>query len=79
MNRASGKPPGAAGWCRRYRLAILAVALIAVRTEAQSDPGERNTVPPSQWYAAPAAVPPADAAPDVALPVAVPQVPRRAG
>ena len=45
----------------------------------ESDPGERKTVPPSQWYAAPAAVPPADAAPDVALPVAVPQGPRRAG
>jgi len=45
----------------------------------ESDPGERKTVPPSQWYAAPAAVAPADVASDVALPVAVPQGPGRAG
>jgi small-conductance mechanosensitive channel len=44
----------------------------------EADPGERKTVPPSQWYAAPAAVPAADAASDVALPVAVPQAPRLA-
>ncbi len=45
----------------------------------EADPGERKTVPPSQWYAAPAPVPPADAASDVAFPVAVPQGPGRAG
>jgi small-conductance mechanosensitive channel len=45
----------------------------------EADPSERKTVPPSQWYAAPAAVPAADAAPDVALPVAVPQAPRPTG
>jgi small-conductance mechanosensitive channel len=45
----------------------------------EADPSERKTVPPSQWYAAPAAVPSADAASDVALPVAVPPAPRRAG
>jgi small-conductance mechanosensitive channel len=44
----------------------------------EADPGERKTVPPSQWYAAPAAVPAAGAASDVALPVAVPQAPRLA-
>ena len=39
----------------------------------ESDPSERKTVPPSQWYAAPAPVPAESAASDVAFPLAVPQ------
>jgi small-conductance mechanosensitive channel len=45
----------------------------------EADPSERKTVPPSRWYAAPAPVPPENAASDVALPVAQPQGPGRAG
>ena len=45
----------------------------------ESDPGERKTVPPSRWYAAPAAVPPTDAASDAAFPAALPRGPGRAG
>ena len=43
----------------------------------EADPSERKTVPPSQWYAAPAADPSAQAAP-VAI-AGVPQGPARAG
>ena len=44
----------------------------------EADPSERKTVPRAQWYAAPAAEPPA-ATPEVAFSVAVPHDPVRAG
>ena len=43
----------------------------------ESDPSEQKTVPRARWYAAPAAMPSVDAAPDAAFPVAVPQGPGR--
>jgi small-conductance mechanosensitive channel len=45
----------------------------------ESDPNERKTVPPAQWYAAPAGTPVSTAASDVALAAAAPPGPARAG
>ena len=44
----------------------------------EADPGERKTVPPSRWYAAPAGPPP-PAAPEAAFPTGVSRGPARAG
>jgi small-conductance mechanosensitive channel len=45
----------------------------------EADPGERKTVPPSRWYAAPAGQPPAAAASDVAFAATVADRPAQAG